>query len=73
MEATRGFYRRVAAQTGFEPAFVEDITVHVQPTHGVLAALVSRLASDIAAEVRDIDVAMKLKLCTYNVMVFRRL
>jgi SAM-dependent methyltransferase len=72
LEGTEGFYRDVAKQTGFDIVRAVDITANVQPTHGVLAQLTGRLGGDVVAEVKDIDAAMKLRLCRYRIMVFQR-
>ncbi len=72
LEPTARFYRDVARRTGFDLLRAVDITANVRPTHGILSRLTARLGSDVAAEVKDIDLAMKLKLCTYQILRFRR-
>jgi SAM-dependent methyltransferase len=72
LDGTRRSYREVARRTGFELAYADDITQNVQPTHDILARLTARLGVNVDAEVEDIGVAMKLGLCTYEILVFRR-
>jgi ubiquinone/menaquinone biosynthesis C-methylase UbiE len=72
LEPTIRFYRNEAKRTGFDLVSVEDLTANVQPTHDILSKLTARLGSAFAAEVKGIEGVMKLKLCAYEILVFRR-
>ncbi len=72
LEPTDWFYRDVARRTGFEIVVDDDVTPNVQPTHELLARLTAaRFGRDVALEVKDIGLAMKLRLCRYKILVFR--
>ncbi len=72
LESTDHFYRGVAKRQGFELLVIDDVTTNTLPTHPVVARLSERIGADMAAEVRDIELVMRLKLTAYKIFVFRR-
>jgi ubiquinone/menaquinone biosynthesis C-methylase UbiE len=73
LDSTVPFYRALAQRHGFELVVADDVTRNTLPTHPVVARLSERLNPDVVAEVKDIELVMRLKLASYQVLAFRRL
>jgi hypothetical protein len=73
LDSTVPIYRALAQRHGFELVVADDVTRNTLPTHPVVARLSERLNPDVVAEVKDIELVMRLKLASYQVLAFRRL
>jgi len=73
LPVSRGWYRRLAAATGFEPIARLDVTRGTLPTYRALADLVAHVegGATLRRGMRFLELATRLGLYTYDIFTFR--